>query len=40
LAYDPSKTADPIYYNDPERRVFVRLDKIVYDRIQSGHLPV
>jgi fatty-acyl-CoA synthase len=40
LAYDPSKTSDPMYFNDPEQRAFVRLDKMVYDRIQSGHMPI
>jgi fatty-acyl-CoA synthase len=40
LAYDPSKTNDPIYFNDPEQRAFVRLDKKVYDRIQSGQVPI
>jgi len=40
LAYDPSKTDDPIYFNDPERRALVRLDKIVYERIQTGQGPI
>jgi fatty-acyl-CoA synthase len=40
LAYDPSKTDDPIYFNDPEQRAFVRLDKIVYERIQTGQVPI
>jgi fatty-acyl-CoA synthase len=40
LQYDPSKTDDPIYFNDPERRAFVRLDNIVYERIQSGQGPI
>jgi fatty-acyl-CoA synthase len=40
LAYDPSKTNDAIYFNDPEQRAFVRLDKMVYDQIQSGQVPI
>jgi fatty-acyl-CoA synthase len=40
LAYDPSKTTDSIYFNDPEQRAFVRLDKMVYERIQSGRMPI
>jgi len=40
LAYDPSKTDDPIYFNDPKQRAFVRLDKTVHERIQSGQVPI
>jgi fatty-acyl-CoA synthase len=40
LAYDPSKSNDPIYFNDPKRRAFVRLDETVYKRIQSGQVPI
>jgi fatty-acyl-CoA synthase len=40
LQYDPSKTDDPIYFNDPERRAFVRLDTIAYERIQTGQGPI
>ena len=40
LAYDPSKTNDAIYFNDPEQRAFVQLDKMVYERIQSGRVPI
>ena len=39
-AYNPSKTDDPIYFNDPKQGAFVRLDKIVYERIQSGQVPI
>src|SRR5262245_41948921 len=39
-AYNPSKTDDPIYFNDPKQGAFVRLDKIVYERIQSGQVPM
>jgi fatty-acyl-CoA synthase len=37
-AYDPSKTNDPIYFNDPKARAFVRLDNTLYGRIQSGQV--
>jgi fatty-acyl-CoA synthase len=40
LAYDPSRTNDPIYFNDPEQRAFMRLDKTVYEQIQSGQVPL
>ena len=36
--YDPAATPDAIYFNDPERQAFVRLDKALYDRIQTGQL--
>ena len=32
--YDPTATGDFIYFNQKERREFVRLDKELYDRIQ------
>jgi fatty-acyl-CoA synthase len=32
--YDPAATGDVIYFNHPEHRAFVRLDKALYDRIQ------
>ena len=36
--YDPAATSDPIYFNDPERREFVRLDGALYARIQAGQV--
>ena len=36
--YDPAATPDVIYFNDAERRAFVRLDTALYDRIQTGQL--
>jgi fatty-acyl-CoA synthase len=38
--FDPTRIADPLYFNDPETRAFVRLDKTLYDRIQSGQVRV
>jgi len=34
--YDPIAIGDAIYFNDRERQAFVRLDKALYDRIQTG----
>jgi fatty-acyl-CoA synthase len=36
--YDPVATGNPIYFNDREGQAFVRLDKALYERIQSGQL--
>jgi fatty-acyl-CoA synthase len=36
LSYDPTASADPIYFNDPGREAFVRLDVDLYRRIRSG----
>jgi fatty-acyl-CoA synthase len=36
--YDPVATGDVIYFNDKERRAFVRLDQELYDRIQLCRL--
>ena len=37
-SYDPTATTDEIYFNDTERKAFVRLDRALYDRIQTGQL--
>ena len=34
--FDPGRTADPIYFNDPQRKAFVRIDPALYERINSG----
>lgn len=34
--FDPSRTEDPIYFNDPRAQSFVRLDQSMFDQIQSG----
>jgi fatty-acyl-CoA synthase len=36
--YDPTATADAIYFDDPARQAFVRLDRALYERIQAGAL--
>jgi fatty-acyl-CoA synthase len=38
--FDPSATADAIYFNDAERRAFVRLDMPLYTRICAAGLRV
>jgi len=35
-SFDPDKTTDPLYFNDPSKRAFVPLDKALYEQIQSG----
>ena len=34
--YDPNITADAIYFNDRVRQSFVRLDAVLYERLQTG----
>jgi fatty-acyl-CoA synthase len=34
--YDPTATSEPIYFDDPARGAFVRLDAALFDRINSG----
>ncbi|HYR41787.1 MAG TPA: long-chain-acyl-CoA synthetase, partial [Terriglobia bacterium] len=36
--YDPSATTEPVYFNDPERKAFVRLDETLFARMQAGHI--
>jgi fatty-acyl-CoA synthase len=36
--YNPVAVPDAIYFNDRERQAFVRLDKPLFDRIQSGRI--
>jgi fatty-acyl-CoA synthase len=36
--YDPAATGDAIYFNDRERQRFIRLDKSLYNQIQSGQV--
>jgi fatty-acyl-CoA synthase len=36
--FDPSATADPIYFNDPTAKTFVRLDKALFDRVGAGEV--
>jgi fatty-acyl-CoA synthase len=36
--FDPGHTVDPIYFNDPQRKAFVRVDTALYDRINAGQI--
>jgi fatty-acyl-CoA synthase len=38
--YDPHAIADPIYFNDPQRKAFVRLDAELFERINAGEVRV
>jgi fatty-acyl-CoA synthase len=38
--YDPAATGDSIYFDDPAREAFVRLDRPLYARIQAGEMRV
>ena len=36
--YDPNITADVIYFNDRVRQSFVKLDAVLYERLQTGNV--
>jgi fatty-acyl-CoA synthase len=36
--FDPARTRDPVYLDDPERRAFVRVDPELYGRLQAGQV--
>ena len=36
--FNPAATSDPIYFNDPQAKAFVRLDAALYRRIESGEV--
>ena len=36
--YDPTATADALYFDDRERARFVKLDPVLYERIRTGSL--
>ena len=38
--FDPDGIPDPLYFNDMSARVFVPLDRVLYEKIQSGHARV
>jgi len=38
--FDPTATADAIYFNDPGRQEFVCIDKSIYDRILTEQVPL
>jgi fatty-acyl-CoA synthase len=35
-SYDPSATSDPIYFNDPVRQSYLKVDSELFENIQSG----
>ncbi|MBM3529751.1 MAG: long-chain-acyl-CoA synthetase [Alphaproteobacteria bacterium] len=38
--FDPASTSDPIYFNDPAARSFVRLDAALKERIDKGEVRI
>jgi fatty-acyl-CoA synthase len=36
--FDPRTVSDPIFFSDPQRKAFVRVDPALYERINSGHV--
>jgi fatty-acyl-CoA synthase len=36
--FDPSRGSDPIYFNDPQRKAFVRIDPELYREINAGKI--
>jgi citronellyl-CoA synthetase len=38
VGYDPSAIADAIYFNDRVRQAFVKIDSMLYERIQTGKM--
>jgi fatty-acyl-CoA synthase len=36
--FDPGQTIDPIYFSDPQRNSFVRLDAALFERINAGQI--
>ena len=38
--YDPAAITDALYFDDPQRQAFVRLDNALYERIQKGRIPL
>jgi len=36
--FDPGAVGDPIYFNDPAAKAFVRLDAALYERIRAGQV--
>jgi fatty-acyl-CoA synthase len=36
--YDPAVIRDALYFNDPDRQAFVRLDAELYDRLRTGRV--
>jgi fatty-acyl-CoA synthase len=37
-AYDPDASADVVYFDNPESKAFICMDKALYERIQTGQI--
>jgi len=37
-AYNPAASSDPIYFNHPEQQAFIRVNEVLYERIQTGQM--
>jgi len=38
--FDPGAVTDPIYFNDPARQAFVRVDRDLFDRLKAGEVRI
>jgi len=38
--FDPGRTLDPVYFSDPQRKAFVRIDAALYGEIGAGHIRI
>ena len=38
--YNPAATSEPIFFDDPDKQAFIRLDQVLYDKIQTGRVRV
>jgi len=38
--FDPGRTLDPVYFSDPERKAFVRIDPALYEEIGAGWMRI
>jgi hypothetical protein len=36
--FDPTRTTDQLYFNDPQTKAFVPLDAELYSRIKAGEV--
>jgi fatty-acyl-CoA synthase len=38
--FDPGRTLDPVYFSDPQRKAFVRIDAALYEDIGAGRIRI
>jgi len=38
--FDPGRTLDPVYFSDPQRKAFVRIDAALYEEIGAGRIRI